>query len=194
MVHNPSLFCLVQEHMKKKRPSVKKNLLHTLTSDILRIVTAQQVGGLSISLLQSVLVISGTCRFWVSTHWLLQVTRDGNKEVARVQLRAWIQKQEKGPGTPLPESLSGFPSQDPSVVFVFFLGAFKSSGCTLAKTDSRRYSGTEKWSYQTITLFLTTCSPTYNSSLSVLPSHLYSGMFSFCSVEYSGNRVCPLGS
>lgn len=113
--------------------------------------------------------------------------------MARVQLRAAIQKREKGPGTLLPKSLSGFPSQDPSVVFVFFLGAFKPSGCTLAKTDSRRYSGTEKWSYQTMALFLTTHSPTCNSSSSVLPSHLYSGIFPFCSAEHSGNGVNPLG-
>lgn len=158
-------------------------------SDILRAAPTKQVGGFSISFLQCVLVISGICRFWVSTHWLLHVIRYGNKKVARVQLRAAIQKQEKGPGTPLLESLSGFPHQDPSGVFVSFLSAFKASSCTLAKTDSRRYSETEKkQSYQTMALSLAT------HSLSVLSSHLYSGMFSFCSVEYSGNGVCPLGS
>lgn len=113
-------------------------------SDILRAAPTKQVGGFSISFLQCVLVISGICRFWVSTHWLLHVIRYGNKKVARVQLRAAIQKQEKGPGTPLLESLSGFPHQDPSGVFVSFLSAFKASSCTLAKTDSRRYSETEK--------------------------------------------------
>lgn len=81
-----------------------------LNSDILRVATAEQVGSLSISLPQCVLVISGICRFWVSTHWLLQVTRDGNKEVAGVQLRTLVQKQEKGYGPELPENLSGFPS------------------------------------------------------------------------------------
>lgn len=111
-------------------------------SDILRAAPTKQVGGFSISFLQCVLVISGICRFWVSTHWLLHVIRYGNKKVARVQLRAAIQKQEKGPGTPLLESLSGFPHQDPSGVFVSFLSAFKASSCTLAKTDSRRYSVT----------------------------------------------------
>lgn len=77
-------------------------------SDILRVAPMKQVGGCFISFLQCVLVISGICRFWVSTHWLLHVIKYKNKEVARVQLRAAIQKQEKGPGTPLPESLSGF--------------------------------------------------------------------------------------
>lgn len=159
-------------------------------SDILRVAPMKQVGGCFISFLQCVLVISGICRFWVSTHWLLHVTKYKNKEVARVQLRAAIQKQEKGPGTPLPESLSGFFfffCQDPSVLFVSFFSAFKSSGCTLAKTDSRGYSEREERSYQTKALSLTT------HSFSELPSHLYSGMFSFCSVEHSGNGVCPLG-
>lgn len=116
----------------------------------------KQVGGFSISFLQCVLVISGICRFWVSTYWLLHVIIYENKEVARVQLRAAIQKQEKGPGTPLPESLSGFSCQDTSVLFVSFFSAFKSSGCTLAKTDSRGYSEGEKWSYQTKAVSLTT--------------------------------------
>lgn len=156
-------------------------------SDILRVAPTKQVGGFSISFLQCVLVISGICRFWVSTHWLLHVITYENKEVARVQLRAALQKQEKGPGTPLPESLSGFSCQDPSVLFVSFFSAFKSSGCTLAKTDSGGYSEREKRSYQTKALSLTT------HSFSVFPSHLYSGMFSFCSVEHSGNKVCPLG-
>lgn len=71
-------------------------------SDILRVALTKQVGDFSISFLQCVLVISGICRFWVSTHRLLHVATYGNKEVAA------IQKQEKGPGTPLLESLSGF--------------------------------------------------------------------------------------
>lgn len=107
--------------------------------------------------------------------------------MARVQLRAAIQKQEKGPGTPLPESLSGFSCQDPSVLFVSFFSAFKSSGCTLAKTDSGGYSEREKRSYQTKASSLTT------HSFSVLPSHLYSGMFSFCSVNTQEMESVLLG-
>lgn len=145
MAHNNSLFCLAQEH-RKNRDQQLKILFHMFNSDILRVAPTKQAGGFSISFLQCVLVISGICRFWFSTHWLLHVITYENKEVARVQLRAAIQKQEKGPGTPLPESLSGFSCQDPSVLFVSFFSAFKSSGCTLAKTDSGGYSEREKQS------------------------------------------------